>query len=179
MRSPVVNIVLTKSNLLWKCISANPQNNIVWWSATDRQIRPLTPVFTDREAVVLSGWSVCSSICYCGLTMTEYCGFHFRPFWFFLLPTEMNFYKGKVLNPTQLKRLAEHKYNSESLSLLDSVLQPWWNWLVGNIPLWVAPNFITIVGLIINIVTTLVLVWYSPDAKTEVSILNFLLPFIL
>lgn len=80
---------------------------------------------------------------------------------------DMNFYKGKVLSPIQLKRLSEHKYSSESLSLLDSWLQPWWNWLVGTVPPWVAPNLITIVGLIINIVTTLVLVWYSPDAKSE------------
>ena len=35
-------------------------------------------------------------------------------------------------------------------------------------PLWVAPNLITIVGLAINIVTSLVLVWYCPTA-TEVA----------
>lgn len=77
------------------------------------------------------------------------------------------FFKNKILTPGQLKRLAEHKYSSESISILDRILQPWWNWLVGQVPIWVAPNLITMVGLFINIFTTLVLVWYSPDAQTE------------
>ncbi|XP_066904767.1 cholinephosphotransferase 1 isoform X5 [Halyomorpha halys] len=80
---------------------------------------------------------------------------------------DIMFFKNKILTPGQLKRLAEHKYSSESLSILDRILQPWWNWLVGQVPIWVAPNLITIVGLFINIITTLVLVWYCPDAKTE------------
>lgn len=81
---------------------------------------------------------------------------------------DIMFFKNKILTPGQLKRLAEHKYSSESISILDHILQPWWNWLVGQVPIWVAPNLITMVGLFINIITTLVLVWYSPDAQTEV-----------
>ncbi|XP_057340687.1 choline/ethanolaminephosphotransferase 1 isoform X2 [Microplitis mediator] len=79
----------------------------------------------------------------------------------------MQFYKEKILSPGQLKRLSEHKYSCSSSSLLDSYLQPWWDWLVSKVPLWLAPNLITIVGLIINIATTLILVYYSPDAKAE------------
>lgn len=82
----------------------------------------------------------------------------------------MFFYKEKILSPGQLKRLSDHKYSCESLSILDKFLQPWWDWLVSKIPLWLAPNLITIIGLIINILTTLVLVYYSPDAKAEVSL---------
>ncbi|XP_074108341.1 choline/ethanolaminephosphotransferase 1 bbc isoform X1 [Cotesia typhae] len=79
----------------------------------------------------------------------------------------MQFYKEKILSPGQLKRLSEHKYSCTSASLLDSYLQPWWDWLVSKVPLWLAPNLITIVGLVINIATTLILVYYSPDAKAE------------
>ncbi|KAJ9588146.1 hypothetical protein L9F63_018504, partial [Diploptera punctata] len=79
----------------------------------------------------------------------------------------MLFYKDKLLSPAQLKRLGDHKYSCSSVSLLDPLLQPWWNWLVSKTPLWVAPNLITILGLIVNILTTLILVWYSPDAKVE------------
>ncbi|XP_076650653.1 choline/ethanolaminephosphotransferase 1 bbc isoform X4 [Halictus rubicundus] len=79
----------------------------------------------------------------------------------------MQFYKEKLLSPGQLKRLSEHKYSCTTNSLLDGVLQPWWNWLVSKVPLWLAPNLITILGLIVNIVTTLILVYYSPDARTE------------
>ncbi|XP_046748671.1 cholinephosphotransferase 1 isoform X4 [Diprion similis] len=79
----------------------------------------------------------------------------------------MQFYKEKLLSPGQLKRLNEHKYSCTSVSLMDPFLQPWWNWLVSKVPLWLAPNAITVLGLAVNILTTLILVWYSPDAKTE------------
>ena len=81
----------------------------------------------------------------------------------------MLLYKEKILSPGQLQRLTEHKYSCSSASLLDGLLQPWWDWLVSKVPLWLAPNLITILGLIVNIATTLILVWYSPDAKAEVT----------
>jgi hypothetical protein len=80
----------------------------------------------------------------------------------------MLFYREKLLSPGQLKRLQEHKYSCDSVSLLDEHLQPWWNWLVSKVPLWLAPNLITASGLLVNILTTLILVAYSPDAKAEV-----------
>ncbi|XP_023171216.2 cholinephosphotransferase 1 isoform X1 [Drosophila hydei] len=69
----------------------------------------------------------------------------------------------RILSPQQLRKLSEHKYSCFSASLLDPLLQPWWNWLVSQTPLWLAPNLITIVGLILNIVTTLILICYSPN----------------
>lgn len=79
------------------------------------------------------------------------------------------FSKKQFMSATQLKRLGEHKYKCESCSLLDPYLQGYWNWLVSTVPLWVAPNLLTMVGLLVNVLTTLLLVWYSPDAKSEVS----------
>ncbi|XP_063374729.1 cholinephosphotransferase 1 isoform X4 [Cydia amplana] len=79
----------------------------------------------------------------------------------------MQFYKERILNAAQLKKLSEHKYSCTSSSILDAWLQPWWCWLVSKTPLWLAPNLITILGLIVNIVTTLILIWYSPDARTD------------
>ncbi|CAB3364466.1 Hypothetical predicted protein [Cloeon dipterum] len=73
----------------------------------------------------------------------------------------------RILSPAQLKRLSEHKYSCASESLIDPILQPYWNKLTSFLPLWLAPNLITIAGLIVNILTTLVLVWYCPDAKSE------------
>ncbi|XP_062711256.1 cholinephosphotransferase 1 isoform X5 [Aedes albopictus] len=79
----------------------------------------------------------------------------------------MYFYKQKLLQPTQLKKLGDHKYSCSNVSLLDPFLQPWWCWLVSKVPLWLAPNLITIVGLIINIVTTLILIYFSPNGREE------------
>lgn len=73
--------------------------------------------------------------------------------------------KKRLLSPIQLKKLSEHKYSCTSVSILDPFLQPWWCWLVSKTPLWLAPNLITIIGLIINIITTLILISYSPDGK--------------
>lgn len=67
-------------------------------------------------------------------------------------------YRQKLLSASQLKRLSDHKYSCSNVSLLDPALQVWWGWLVQQVPLWLAPNLITIVGLIVNIATTLILV---------------------
>jgi len=79
------------------------------------------------------------------------------------------FTKNKILLPVQLKKLGEHTYKCESRSLTDVYLQPFWNWLVLKTPIWMAPNLITLIGLIVNVVTTLVIIRYSPDANSEVS----------
>lgn len=82
----------------------------------------------------------------------------------------MQFYSKKLLSSGQLKRLSEHKYSCTTNSFLDARLQPWWEWLVSKVPFWLAPNLITVLGLIVNIITTLILVYYSPDAKVEVRL---------
>lgn len=46
-------------------------------------------------------------------------------------------------------------------------MQPWWCWLVGKTPLFIAPNLLTIVGLLVNIVTSLLLLYHAPDAKAD------------
>ncbi|XP_050504112.1 choline/ethanolaminephosphotransferase 1 isoform X3 [Diabrotica virgifera virgifera] len=79
----------------------------------------------------------------------------------------MKLYKQKLLSDTQLKKLGEHKYSCQSVSFLDKLLQPYWCWLVLKVPIWLAPNLITVLGLCVNIFTSLLLIWYSPDAKAE------------
>ncbi|TRY57855.1 hypothetical protein DNTS_017653 [Danionella cerebrum] len=72
------------------------------------------------------------------------------------------------LSAAQLKRLEEHKYSAAGRSLLEPPCQIYWNWLVQQTPTWVAPNTLTITGLLVNIVTTVILVYYSPTATEEV-----------
>uniref|UniRef100_A0A182K9K9 diacylglycerol cholinephosphotransferase n=1 Tax=Anopheles christyi TaxID=43041 RepID=A0A182K9K9_9DIPT len=79
----------------------------------------------------------------------------------------MYFYKQKLLHASQLKKLYDHKYSCTNVSLMDPFLQPWWCWLVSKVPLWLAPNLITIVGLLINIATTLILISFSPNGREE------------
>lgn len=73
------------------------------------------------------------------------------------------------LSPAQLKRLEEHKYSASGRSLFEPPCQIFWNWLIQQTPTWIAPNTLTIVGLLVNIISTVVLVYYCPTAKEEVS----------
>lgn len=72
------------------------------------------------------------------------------------------------LSRHQLKRLEEHRYQSAGRSLLEPLMQGYWEWLVGRVPSWIAPNLITIIGLSINICTTVLLVFYCPTATEQV-----------
>jgi len=75
-----------------------------------------------------------------------------------------------VLSDKQLKKLAQHQYKREGGStLLEPWLQPFWNWVVQQCPLWWAPNAITFIGLLINVVTSLLIIFYNPDGKHSVS----------
>ncbi|XP_050961280.1 choline/ethanolaminephosphotransferase 1b isoform X1 [Labeo rohita] len=80
-----------------------------------------------------------------------------------------------VLSRHQLKRLEEHRYSSSGRSLLEPIMQRYWEWLVRRMPPWIAPNLITIVGLATNIFTTLVLVFYCPTATEQAPLWAYLL----
>jgi hypothetical protein len=74
-----------------------------------------------------------------------------------------------ILSEHQLKMLMEHKYSSSGNTLLDPIMQKFWNWFVQKVPTYLAPNLLTIAGLIVNAVTTLLLMLYCPDARTQVN----------
>jgi hypothetical protein len=74
-----------------------------------------------------------------------------------------------ILSPTQLDNLKKHAYHSDGTSLLDPLFQPYWKWCVEKLPMNLAPNLITIIGLILNVLSSLLVMYYSPDGKNDVS----------
>lgn len=76
---------------------------------------------------------------------------------------------GEPLSAAQLRRLEEHRYSVAGVSLLEPPLQLYWTWLLQWIPLWMAPNSITLLGLAINLLTTLLLISYCPTVTEEVG----------
>lgn len=79
-----------------------------------------------------------------------------------------------VFNESQLNRLKAHKYCSEGRSVSEFIFQPFWNYVVTLMPLWLAPNLITILGLIVNVATSTLILLYSPKADSDdVSFLPF------
>ncbi|CAO2581341.1 Cholinephosphotransferase 1 [Lemmus lemmus] len=74
---------------------------------------------------------------------------------------------GEPLSAAQLRRLEDHRYTAVGESLFEPPLQLYWTWLLQWIPLWMAPNTITLVGLAVNLLTTLVLIFYCPTVTEE------------
>ncbi|NXS08407.1 CHPT1 Cholinephosphotransferase, partial [Neodrepanis coruscans] len=72
------------------------------------------------------------------------------------------------LSPAQLKRLEQHRYSAAGRSLLEPWLQPYWGWLVEQVPLGLAPNAITMGGLLLNCLTALPLIACCPSATEQV-----------
>uniref|UniRef100_A0A8D0GQ66 Cholinephosphotransferase 1 n=1 Tax=Sphenodon punctatus TaxID=8508 RepID=A0A8D0GQ66_SPHPU len=79
------------------------------------------------------------------------------------------------LSAVQLKRLEQHRYSASGRSLLEPPLQLYWAWLVERTPIWLAPNTITLSGLLLNLLTTLLLVAYCPSATEQAPSWVFLL----
>lgn len=74
-----------------------------------------------------------------------------------------------VLNEQQIQRLKQHKYSSEGVTVLDPCMQKFWKRLVEYFPVWIAPNLITIVGLMVNIATSVLLMFLTNGAIEPVN----------
>lgn len=53
---------------------------------------------------------------------------------------------GKFITAEGLKQLDYYKYKSGKYTYIDNALQPYWNWAVSLVPMWMAPNLITFIG---------------------------------
>ncbi|XP_014463990.2 cholinephosphotransferase 1 isoform X2 [Alligator mississippiensis] len=79
------------------------------------------------------------------------------------------------LSLAQLRRLEQHSYSAAGRSLLEPPLQVYWGWLVQRTPAWLAPNAITMGGLLLNVLPTLLLVACCPRATEQAPFWVFLL----
>eukprot|EP00795_Rhopilema_esculentum_P008613 gene8613-14625_t len=73
-----------------------------------------------------------------------------------------------VLGKTQLQKLLEHKYSAQGTSIAEVYLQPFWRYVVEFMPLWLAPNTITTLGLAVNIITSALIMYICPLAVGEI-----------
>lgn len=99
--------------------------------------------------------------------------------------------RDSLLTPAQLKRLGDHKYSASDGSLLDGLcmkqsrphLLPnvpmslqylvglrFWDWLVEKYPLWLAPNLITLIGFLCNLIAVVILSALAPTGKEDVRL---------
>ena len=52
----------------------------------------------------------------------------------------------RYLTPQALRGLEQYSYKSGTYSWLDNALNPAWTWIASQLPRWVAPNLVTLVG---------------------------------
>jgi len=55
--------------------------------------------------------------------------------------------KSKYLSESALLNLKNYKYVSGQYSPMDNALTPFWNKAVEYVPMWMAPNLVTLIGL--------------------------------
>ncbi|WFC99756.1 ethanolaminephosphotransferase [Malassezia yamatoensis] len=64
------------------------------------------------------------------------------------------------IGPELRKGIHKYKYSGEDHSLVSKyVLGPYWNWLITWFPLWIAPNTITLSGLLLVLANVVSLLW--------------------
>ncbi|CAL5221609.1 g3829 [Coccomyxa viridis] len=72
------------------------------------------------------------------------------------------------LSARGLSGLKNYKYQSAGYTLLDDIHQPFWNWITEQLPLWLAPNLITLIGTFGLILAYFVSLYHVPTF-TEVA----------
>ena len=63
--------------------------------------------------------------------------------------------------------MKNYKYVAGTYSFMDHVLANWWNYAVTLLPLWMAPNLVTLIGLGFIISSTMMYVTYDLSMEMQ------------
>ncbi len=74
-----------------------------------------------------------------------------------------------MLSEAALARVAAYKYVCGSSTPLDRLLNHYWNWVVQWLPLWLAPNLVTLLGLACMVASAVVVVATDPSLTAPLS----------
>lgn len=77
-----------------------------------------------------------------------------------------NYLFGKFITKEGLRHIKEHKYKSGGYSILDNLMNPFWEFVVKLMPKTLAPNSITLLGVIINL-SMYFCMWYHDGTLGE------------
>lgn len=80
----------------------------------------------------------------------------------------------ELLNSQEITYLHNWKYDVVDDSISTKIFTPFWNYILNWLPLWLAPNVITVAGMIAVIVTYLGVYVYGEKYSTVVYLLAFL-----
>ena len=75
---------------------------------------------------------------------------------------------GGVLTEDGLDQIVHHQYKAGTYTFLDSQLNPLWQYLTDQLPMWLAPNTVTALGGCFTLISYLVTWMYSFDFEQNV-----------
>jgi ethanolaminephosphotransferase len=76
-------------------------------------------------------------------------------------------FRTRYLNDKALLNLKNYKYQSGEYSIMDKALTPFWNKCVEFLPMWMAPNLVTLIGFGVLILTTMSYLPFDLTMKQE------------
>lgn len=74
-----------------------------------------------------------------------------------------------MLSERALSQVAAYKYIAGPSTPLDRLMNHWWNYSVHGLPMWVAPNLVTLLGLLCMVAAAVVVVIQSPNCTDNLS----------
>ena len=81
----------------------------------------------------------------------------------------------KYLRDKDLKSLDSYAYHSADYTLLERILNPFWTWYASFFPDWMAPNVITLLGLLINLTAAIIVLAQDPNLEGKAPSWSYLL----
>lgn len=67
-----------------------------------------------------------------------------------------------VLSVRERANIATYEYKSGRYTVIDAGLNVFWNFVAEQLPMWLAPNLVTLTGLVLNFLSTAALVYHAP-----------------
>ncbi|CAH7670949.1 CDP-alcohol phosphatidyltransferase-domain-containing protein [Phakopsora pachyrhizi] len=84
--------------------------------------------------------------------------------------SKLNSLRINYLDDNHLSKLKDYKYRSIDLSFITKyILKHWWEFVTSQMPIWLAPNLITLIGLLFIIVNLITVIIYDSDLKTDLN----------
>ena len=78
-------------------------------------------------------------------------------------------FKRKYLSQETLINLKNYKYQSGEYSLFDHWFTPFWNFCVTLLPMWLAPNLVTLLGLIFMTSSTMTYIFLDTTMSKDLN----------
>ena len=75
---------------------------------------------------------------------------------------------GKFITPEGLQQLDLYKYKSGKYTWLDNAFQPYWNYMVTLVPMWMAPNLLTFLGWLLFMSSSLLILYHDVTLKHDI-----------